>query len=241
MIDAIEAWLKALASDDDSELRRVRDALEEYGFVARQNAAVLMAADPYDRTSAARMLGAIQSPSALPFLLEALYDNESIVRNQAVLSIGELKLPSAIGALLDIARKHTDVPGALLSRALSACSVEGLDFFDSPIPEPHLLSGNDIAAAYEMQKLKPASAVQELPPSTDDEKSVAALAKLESPEIVEQRRGVKLLAQFAVSGSVAAGRGGSRCPTQSSRPGYWQPCNYQSRIRLSIRVDRYGR
>jgi HEAT repeat protein len=202
---AIEAsLLKALASHDDSELRRVRDALEEYGFVARQNAAVLMAADPYDRTSAARMLGAIQSPSALPFLLEALYDNESIVRNQAVLSIGELKLPSAIGALLDIARKHTDVPGALLSRALSACSVEGLDFFDSPIPEPHLLSGHDIAAAYEMQKLKPASAVQELPHSTDEERFVAALAKLESPEIVERAEGVKWLAQFAVSESVAA-------------------------------------
>ena len=202
---AIEAsLLKALASHDDAELRRVRDALEEYGFVARQNAAVLMAADPYDRTSAARMLGAIQSPSALPFLLEALYDNESIVRNQAVLSIGELKLPSAIGALLDIARKHTDVPGALLSRALSACSVEGLDFFDSPIPEPHLLSGHDIAAAYEMQRLKPASAVQELPHSPNDERFVAALAKLESPEIVERAEGVKWLAQFAVSESVAA-------------------------------------
>jgi len=59
-----------LASTDGEEQRRIREALEEYGFVARQNAAVLLAADPYDRTSAARMLGDIQSQSALPFLLE---------------------------------------------------------------------------------------------------------------------------------------------------------------------------
>jgi len=202
---AIEAsLLKALASTDEDEQRRVREALEEYGFVARLNAAVLLSSDPYDRTSAARMLGDIESSSALPFLLEALYDNESIVRNQAVLSIGELRLPSAIGALLDIARKHTDVPGALLSRALSACSVDGLDFFDSPIPEPRVLNGTDIAAAYEMKRLKPTSAVQELPESVDDRKFVEALAKLEAPEIVERAEGIKLLAQFAVRDAVTA-------------------------------------
>lgn len=201
---AIEAsLLKALASTSEDERRRVREALEEYGFVARQNAAVLLALDPYDRTSAARMLGDIKSPAALPFLLEALYDNESIVRNQAVLSIGELKLPSAIGALLDIARKHTDVPGALLSRALSACSVEGLDFFDNPIPEPGLLSGMDITA-HEIKKLKPASAVQELPETVEDEKFVEALAKLEALQISERAEGIKLLAQFAVRESVSA-------------------------------------
>lgn len=203
---AIEAsLLKALASTDGQERRRVREALEEYGFVARQNATVLLAADPYDRTSAARMLGDIQSQSALPFLLEALYDSESIVRNQAVLSIGELRMPSAIGALLDIARKHNDVPGALLSRALSACSVEGLDFFDSPIPDSRLLSAIDVDASYcEIKELKPASAVQELPESLADEKFAEALAKIEAFEIVERAEGLKMLAQFAVRESVAA-------------------------------------
>ena len=192
---AIEAsLLKALAASDEEERQRVREALEEYGFVARQNAAVLLAQDPYDRTSAARMLGEMKSPSALPFLLEALYDNESLVRNQAVLSIGELRLPAAIGALLDIARKHTDVPGPLLSRALSACSVEGLDFFDIDID----------TAVSEIAKLKPATMVQELPESLDDEKFVQALAKLEALDIAERAEGIKLLAQFAVRRSVAA-------------------------------------
>ncbi len=97
---------------DESAKRRAREALEEYGFVARQCATLLLAPDAFERTSAARSLGEIKSEAALPFLLESLYDSESIVRNQAVVSIGELKIPSAIGALLDIARTHPDVPSA---------------------------------------------------------------------------------------------------------------------------------
>jgi len=46
---------------------RAREALEEYGFVARQCAALLLAADAFERTSAARSLGDIKSPAALPF------------------------------------------------------------------------------------------------------------------------------------------------------------------------------
>lgn len=201
---AIEAsLLKALASNDAAASRRVRSALEEYGFVARQNAAVLLAADPYDRTSAARMLGNIKSPSSLPYLLEALYDSESIVRNQAVLSIGELRLPAAIGALLDIARTHPDVPRSLLSRALSACSLEGLDFFGDPIPESQLVSTTEIELfSNEVKKLKPASAVMELPESVDDVVFGEALAMLDSLEIAERAEGIKLLAQFAVRNSV---------------------------------------
>ena len=131
---------------DESARRRAREALEEYGFVARQCATLLLAPDAFERTSAARCLGEIKSEAALPFLLEGLYDSESIVRNQAVVSIGELKLPSAIGALLDMARTHPDVPSALLSRTLSACSVEGLDFFDAVIPEPSQLGmGHDVS------------------------------------------------------------------------------------------------
>jgi HEAT repeat protein len=205
---AIEAsLLKTITSPaaDEDLRRRARGALEEYGFVARQSAALLMASDPYERTSAARMLGEVKSPAALPFLLEALYDHESLVRNQAVLSIGELRLPSAIGALLDIARKHPDVPGSLLSRALSACSVEGLDFFDAGVPEPRLLSGvNARVLAEEIMTLEPAAVIEELPESADDEKLVQAFAQVQSEDLSERSDAIKVLAQFSVQSSVAA-------------------------------------
>jgi HEAT repeat protein len=205
---AIEtSLLKVLSSigADEDEGRRAREALEEYGFVARQSALLLLAPDPYERTSAARMLGEIKSPAALPFLLEALYDSESIVRNQAVLSIGELKIPSAIGALLDIARKHSDVPGALLSRVLSSCSVEGLDFFDAPVDEPRLSPANDTEAfTLENTRLVPASAFEDLPESVDDKRLEEFLAKLDSQEIGDRKDAIKGLAQYAVRRSVAA-------------------------------------
>jgi HEAT repeat protein len=204
---AIEAsLLKTLSSGGDEDLqRRARVALEEYGFVARQSATLLMSSDPYERTSAARMLGDFKSPAALPFLLEALYDHESLVRNQAVLSIGELRLPSAIGALLDIARKHPDVPGSLLSRALSACSVDGSDFFDIGIPEPRPLSGvNARLLAEEITTLEPAAVVQELPESSDDGKLAQALEQLQNEDLSKRSEAIKMLAQFPVRTSVAA-------------------------------------
>ena len=205
---AIEAsLLKVLMSPNasDDESRRASEALEEYGFVAQQSALLLLAPDPYERTSAAKMLGDIKSPASLPFLLEALYDHESIVRNQAVLSIGELKLPSAIGALLDIARKHSDVPGALLSRALSACSLEGLDFFDSPIPEPGLPSaGYNEALAFEFTELEPAAVVEDLPESAEDESLIEALSKVESVDLGGRAEAIKSLSQFAVQSSITA-------------------------------------
>lgn len=190
---------------DESALRRAREALEEYGFVARQCAALLLAPDPFDRTSAARCLGEIKSEAALPFLLEGLYDSESIVRNQAVVSIGELKLPSAIGALLDIARTHPDVPNALLSRTLSACSVEGLDFFDAVIPEPAQLGmGHHLSIVEQITHLEPSSSVEELPASCDDEQLTQALSSLESSDVQERSEALKTLAQFRVQSSVRA-------------------------------------
>lgn len=204
---AIEASLlksiNASVGDEDMQ-RRARVALEEYGFVARQSAALLSAPDPYERTSAARMLGDVKASSALPFLLEALYDSESQVRNQAVLSIGELRLPSAIGALLDIARKHPDVPGSLLSKALNACSLEGLDFFDAAIPEPKHMSGVDARLlAEEIVKLEPAAPAEDLPETVEDELLAKALAQVESEAASERADGIKLLGQFAVKISVA--------------------------------------
>lgn len=190
---------------EESARRRAREALEEYGFVARQCAALLLSPDPFDRTSAARCLGEIKSEAALPFLLEGLYDPESIVRNQAVVSIGELKLPSAIGALLDIARTHPDVPSALLTRTLSACSVEGLDFFDASIPgSAQLGMGHDLSVVEQITHLEPASSVEELPASCDDEELAQALTQLESSDVKERSEALKTLAQFRVQSSVAA-------------------------------------
>jgi len=188
---------------DESARSRARGALEEYGFVARQCATLLLASDAYERTSAARSLGEIKSETALPFLLESLYDSESIVRNQAVLSIGELKLPSAIGALLDIARTHPDVPSALLSRTLSACSVEGLDFFDAmPIEPSQLGTGADLSVIEQITQLEPASSVEELPEHSDDEKLHRALSMLESADVQERGEALKVLARFRVRSSV---------------------------------------
>jgi HEAT repeat protein len=190
---------------DESARSRARVALEEYGFVARQCATLLLASDAFERTSAARFLGEIKSETALPFLLESLYDSESIVRNQAVLSIGELKLPSAIGALLDIARTHPDVPSALLSRTLSACSVEGLDFFDAmPIEPSQLGAGDHLSVIDQITQLEPASSVEELPEHSDDEQLNRALSLLGSVDLQERAEALKALAQFRVRSSVEA-------------------------------------
>jgi HEAT repeat protein len=190
---------------DESARRRAREALEEYGFVARQCATLLLAPDAFERTSAARSLGEIKSEAALPFLLEGLYDSESIVRNQAVVSIGQLKLPSAIGALLDIARTHPDVPSALLSRTLSACSLEGLDFFDAmPLEPAQLGTGHDISMIEQITHLEPASSVEELPESADDEQLTRALSLVASVDVQERAEALKALAQFRVQSSVEA-------------------------------------
>jgi HEAT repeat protein len=189
---------------DEDARRKAREALEEYGFVARQCAALLLAPDAFERTTAARSLGEIKSPSALPFLLEALYDSESIVRNQAVVSIGELKLPSAIGALLDIARTHPDVPSALLSRTLSACSVEGLDFFDAVMPEPAMLGTGHDSTLEEITHLQPASSVEDLPEGSDDELLAHAMSQLESIDVAERSEALKTLVQFRVQSAVGA-------------------------------------
>src|SRR6266403_3247104 len=115
---------------DAAGRHRAVQALEQYRIVARQSAMMLMGRDAWERSSAARILGQIGSKSALSFLIEALHDPDSVVRNQAVSSLGELKMPAAIGALLDIARRHPDIPPSLLSESLSACSVESLGYLD---------------------------------------------------------------------------------------------------------------
>jgi HEAT repeat protein len=205
---AIQASLtKTLVSSDysDDERRRAREALEEYGFVARESAALLLAPNAFERTSAARTLGEIGSPAALPFLLEALYDVESIVRNQAVVSIGELKVPSAIGALLDMARKHPDVPSSIVSKALSACSVEGLGFFDAIVPATSFLtSGANESLGFDFTPVELVSTVEELPETLADPGLMEALENVVSEHVEERSEGVKNLAQYVCQSSVRA-------------------------------------
>src|SRR5436190_15063276 len=177
---AIEASLvKALEADDVSadSYRRVQTALEEYGFVARQSATLLMGRDAWERSSSARTLGQMKSPVSLPFLIEALHDADSVVRNQVISSLALLKMPAAIGALLDIARRHSDIPATLLSDTLSACSVETLSFLDAPSTEPAFMSSDRsamISDGYERFV-----SFQELPPGDDDEELAKSLASLE--------------------------------------------------------------
>ncbi len=142
---------------------------------------------------------------ALPFLLEGLYDSEPIVRNQAVASIGQLKVPRAIGALLDMARRHPDVPGDLVTQALSACSVEGLDFFDTILPEPALIGdGSSNGFGFDITKLEPAALVEDLPEESDDEGFATALLALSSEEVGERLEAAKTLARFQAAKAVSA-------------------------------------
>ncbi|HEV7843219.1 MAG TPA: HEAT repeat domain-containing protein [Pyrinomonadaceae bacterium] len=199
--------LKALDAPDVDEdgRRRAREALEDYGYVARQSAALLLAPDAYERASAAQILGEIQSASALPFLLEALYDTEQIVRSQAVTSIGSLKLPSAIGALLDMARRYPDMPANLISRALSACSVESLDFMDVHPSGGFLLnSGDEGLFTGEITALEPATEFEALPEWLEDESLAEALERLASTDVEARVAAATSLAQYQVQRSVDA-------------------------------------
>jgi HEAT repeat protein len=203
---AIEtSLLKALSAPETSEdgRRRARQALEEYGFVARQCASLLLSHNAYDRASSARVLGEVSSQSSLPFLLEALYDGETIVRTEAVTSLGLLKMPSAIGALLDMARRHPEMPAALLTRALTDCSVESFDFFDTPgFDRPLLDAGEGLEG--EMIHLAPVSAVEQLPEWFEDEELSDALARLQETDVEARASAARRLAQFHVQRAVEA-------------------------------------
>jgi HEAT repeat protein len=199
---AIEASLiKALESPDSGEeaRERARQALEEYGFVARQSALMLMGRDAWERSSAARSLGQIGSQSTLTFLMEALHDSDSVVRNQAISSLGELKLPAAIGALLDIARRHPDIPASLLSEALSACSVESLGYLDAPSSQPALLADGDSS---ELPELGTFLAFEDLPAGNDDAALTEILSRLTSPDEDVRAQCVSELAAHPVQRSV---------------------------------------
>jgi HEAT repeat protein len=202
---AIEASLvKALDSWENNAdaRRRAREALEEYGFVARQSAMMLMGRDAWERSSAARTLGQIGSPSSLTFLIEALHDSDSVVRNQAVASLGELKMPAAIGALLDIARRHSDIPASLLSETLSACSVESLGYLDASSSEPALLA--DGSASPDARNLGSFMTFADLPEGDDDSALTDMLGRLASPDEHARAQVVLELASHPARRAVAA-------------------------------------
>jgi len=199
--------LKALRAPetDESGRQKARQALEEYGFVARQSAALLLAADACERAAAARMLGEVAAASSLQFLLEALYDSEAIVRTQAVESIGALKLPSAIGALLDIAHRYPDMPTSIMSSALNACSIDFMGVFDDMPATPALfLNAMNEPLSSEITQLEPAGEVYELPETSEEESLIDALAHLQSGDADARASAAQTLALYRVGRSVAA-------------------------------------
>jgi HEAT repeat protein len=196
--------MSAPETDEDCR-RRARQALEEYGFVARQSATLLLAHDDYERASAARTLGEIGSTSALPFLLEALYDADATVRTQAVASLGALKMPAAIGALLDMARRYPEMPASLLSQVLSDCSIECLDVFGTSMPERAFLAmGSGEPFSGEIMQFEPSTTVEDLPEWMEDEALEEALARLQDQDVEARTAAAQQLAQFQVQRSVAA-------------------------------------
>src|SRR5258708_5893507 len=201
---AIEASLvKSLDSwENNADARgRAREALEEYGFVARQSAMMLMGRDAWERSSAARTLGQIGSPSSLTFLIEALHDSDSVVRNQAVASLGALKTPAAIGALLDIARRHPDIPAALMSETLSACSVESLGYLDASSEPASFADGTSGAEPPELGTLL---AFEDLPEGSEDEALTESLSRLTSSDEHVRAQAISELATRPVRRSVTA-------------------------------------
>ena len=202
---AIESSLvKALDGFDATEETRgrVRRALEEYGFVARQSASLLLGRDAWERSSAARILGQICSKTSLPFLIEALHDGDSVVRNQAIASLGELKMPSAIGALLDIARRHPDIPASLLSETLSACSVESLGYLDSLSSEPSMIG--DGRSGDDLRDLQTFKSFEDLPAGQEDQALTEILTKLEDRDEQGRAQAVQQLGLHAAQRSVSA-------------------------------------
>ena len=201
---AIEASLiKSLtASDSGNEHReRARRALEDYGFVARQSALLLEGRDAWERSSAARVLGQIGSASSLSALIEALHDGDSIVRNQAVTSLGQLKQPTAIGALLDVGRRYSDIPPSVLSESLSACSVEGLSFLDSaPFDLNEPIAGSAASAA----GLEPLTAPEQLPTGDEDDALLGMLTRLESSDSAERAQVARELGMHRAERSISA-------------------------------------
>jgi len=160
---------------------------------------MLLGRDAWERSSAARILGQIGAPSSLSFLIEALHDNDSVVRNQAVSSLGSLKMPAAIGALLDIARRHPDIPASLLSETLSACSVESLGYLDAPSNQSAFMGHGSEPAGLERL-----GSFEDLPVGDDDPELCEALAQLKGADETTRAMLAQRLSMHPLQNSVSA-------------------------------------
>jgi HEAT repeat protein len=200
--------LKALRATDIDEdgRRRARTALEDYGFVARSCASLLLGSESFERASSARSLGEMRSSQALPFLTEALYDHDAVVRNECVQSLGSLGMPSAIGALLDVARRHPDLSAGILGPALTACSVESLELtWDSPFDSRTFAEGHDSDDfSPETVAIVSAESYEELPDYIEDETLASALERVGSEYAESRVVAAHNLAQFQVRRAVEA-------------------------------------
>ena len=206
---AIETSLvKVLSAVETTEQgrRRVRQALEDYGFVARQSATLLLSSDSYERVSAARILGQVKSRASLPFLLEALYDNEQVVRTETVASLGSLGMPGAIGALIDMARRYPEIPSSLISPALTACSFEAQDYLLGAGADGRgfTYDGAGESSVREFTGFEPATEAEQLPEWLEDENLADALERLESADVEARISAAQSLSQFSVRRSVEA-------------------------------------
>jgi HEAT repeat protein len=197
--------LRAPETEADGRLR-ARTALEDYGFVARSCAALLLGGETFERVSAARALGDMKSAQALPFLTEALYDHDPLVRTECVQSLGSLGLPSAIGALLDVARRHQDIPTTVLGPALTACSVESLELdWNAPASARVSFEAQESeTVGSQVRALVPAADYEELPESVDAEAFAVALVRIESTDTESRVNAAQHLAQFQVRRAVTA-------------------------------------
>lgn len=204
---AIETSLvKALNSDETGEdgRARVRRALEDYGFVARQSAALLLSTDSYERVTAARLLGQMQSRASFPFLLEALFDPEPVVRTEVVSTLGSLGMPRAIGALIDLGRRYPELPSSLLAPALTACSFEALEWSWETEGQAYT-AGAHTAEQYAAGLGHERTVIDaELPEWLEDGSLADALERLESADFEARVSAATSLGQFPARRSVEA-------------------------------------
>lgn len=195
---------------DETARRKIKSTLEEYGYVARWCASLLLAHDAVERVAAARTLGELQTPAGLPFLLEALYDRETPVRTEAVIGLGALGMPAAIGALLDTARRNSEVPESLLRDALARCSVLSLNFDDEETNSSLLTNDAesnaklfDVSAlSGDITGFEPIERIEQLPEWIDNAEFSEALTHINAAEVETRVLAARNLAQFHVQRAV---------------------------------------
>ncbi|HEV7860083.1 MAG TPA: HEAT repeat domain-containing protein [Pyrinomonadaceae bacterium] len=189
---------------NEEERERARRALEENGFVLRRGALLLSATDAAERALAARTLAEMSSPTSIPFLLEAINDPEAMVRTEAIGSIGVLKEPSAIGPLLDAARRYPDMSISLLRDVLCACSFESVGRFNTATAQFSGVPNGDNNLAEQVRQPAQVSEMEDVPESLDDETLAQALGRLEDEDVLVRVAAARTLGQFRARCSLTA-------------------------------------